>query len=211
MDDAGATVRETEHRKLLALFARTLRNREHQRLLTAIGQALGMPGPFQEWSHRWWLCPLALPPGPGSVEIEVLAGAVDPHLDRVAWVERRVYGNGGWVFVSLNLAGHGTLELPRIREGTPTTSDWSPRISIPLDDDRADRVTGIHHLELRDHELVVVYGMGGQRRIACRLTLSAPGLDGVLVHRVKLRGLLAPVERVAWEGPGQLHHPYDRS
>lgn len=207
MDKAGETLRDDERRKRLSAIARSLRNRAHQSLLTEIGRALGTPGPFQERSHRWWFRPLALPPGPDNVEVEVLAGTVAPHLDRVAWIERRVYGNGGWEVVTINLTGSGTPMLPQIRQGAPTTTEGVARVCVPLEDDRADRVTGIHHLELRDRELVVVYGMGGNQRNACRLTFSAPGLDGVAVDRVRLKGPFVPVGTVTWEGPGKRYAP----
>ncbi|MEV0643719.1 hypothetical protein AB0I28_00510 [Phytomonospora sp. NPDC050363] len=62
-------------------------------------------------------------------------------------------------------------------------------------------------MSVGNHELVVVCGMGGNRRSACRLTFAGPGLDGVVIHRARLAGPLAPAGRISWQGPGRRYPP----
>jgi hypothetical protein len=86
----------------------------HQRLLAAIGAALGQPGPYAvqiaEREDAIHLGTGSSPPiGEGR---EVLGGAIEEHTGRVAWIEQRSEApHGGYVPVEIDLrwAADGAL------------------------------------------------------------------------------------------------------
>ncbi|MFI7672229.1 hypothetical protein [Actinophytocola sp. NPDC049390] len=155
---------------------------DHAVLLEAIGRATGLDHPFRE--H----------PGGGEdgPAVRVLGGVIDRERDRVAWVERHRFQDAGWVSVWLNLSGEGTSDLPRITGWVH--QEPKPRVSVSLTPDRDDKVTGVDFLRFFGYpgeSLMVVYNWSGGRKHLLRLTLRAPGLDGVQAHWVRLGGRAA--------------------
>jgi hypothetical protein len=158
-------------------------------LLEAIGRATGLGHPFQEHPppRSWWHDgDDPTPEPPDGTAVEVLGGVVDRARNRVAWLERhtsRPDGDDGRVGVLLNLAGDGTVDLPRIGRQADRTP--GPRVSVYLVPDRDDKVTGIEYVRFFDspaESLLVVYDWSGDKKHLCRLTLCAPGLYGVQAH-----------------------------
>jgi hypothetical protein len=183
-------------------------------LLAEIGRVLGMGQPFREWPapERWWRPerPDATPEPPDGVAVDVLGGVVDDRRDRVAWVERHItrpdreLRDEGWVTVKLNVAGDDVPDLRGVRVSRFASLPRSgARISVPLAEDRADRITAVPYLRFLDglagDALVVVYSKIGHKYV-CRVTFAAPGLYGIQLDRVALDSSSFVVDEGAGSG-----------
>ncbi|ONI87528.1 hypothetical protein ALI144C_09075 [Actinosynnema sp. ALI-1.44] len=152
-------------------------------LLAAIGEALGLDGPFPER-------PTADPSGDHGVQ--VLNGVVG--RKRVAWVERHVFpsGPGGeqWVNVWLRVAGDGVADVPAV-QGWVRFDEPGRRITVPLNDRHDDHLSGVPYMDFFDDTMVVVYSKAG-RKTLCRLAMSS---YGVVIDRTPVGDSVVVLDR----------------